>query len=199
MKKINNFFKRLIDIIISFILIILSTPIMIMASLLIKITMPGPVFFRQERAGLNKEAFKIYKFRTMKVDREAELKTDTSKDKERLTKTGTFLRRLKIDELPQLINVLKGDMSLVGPRPTFVRHVEKYNDEEIKRLSVKPGMTGLAQINGGTSIPWPERIKYDLIYVNKNNIFIDFLIILKTFYTIIKGDKKKKPSIKSNN
>ena len=191
MKTLNKFMKRIADIFVSFSLLLVLSPLFVLISLLIFITMPGPIFFKQERAGYKKSSFKILKFRTMKVDKEAEIVINTKKDIERLTKTGKILRRLKLDELPQLFNVLYGNMSLVGPRPTIFRQVDKYNDYEMKRLDVKPGMTGLAQINGGINIPWAERIEFDIKYVEKNNIFIDLKIILFTVVVIVFGEKKR--------
>lgn len=164
--------------------------------------MPGPIFFIQERVGRNKKIFNVFKFRTMKVDREAEKNLDFSKDEERLTKTGRFLRRVKIDELPQLINVLKGDMSLVGPRPTVMEQVERYTNYQIKRLNMKPGMTGLAQVNGNILLPWEQRIEYDIEYVTKFSILLDCKILLKTVGIIILGEekfKKDEPAIKGSN
>lgn len=172
-------------------LIILS-PVFILTIIFIKITMPGPIFFIQERVGRNKKTFNIFKFRTMKVDKEAEKNLDFSKDEERLTRTGRFLRRAKIDELPQLINVFKGDMSLVGPRPTVMEQIERYTDYQLKRLDMKPGMTGLAQVNGNISLPWGQRIEYDIEYVTKFSILLDCKILLKTMGIVVLGEEKFK-------
>lgn len=184
MRLINNIFKRILDVIIAFTGILVALPMILFVALLIKVFMPGPVFFVQSRVGMNKKMFNIIKFRTMIVDKDAENSNDFSKDKERLTKFGILLRRTKIDEIPQLINVLKGDMSLVGPRPTVLKQVELYSQHQLKRLDVKPGMTGLAQVNGGTKLTWPERIEIDIEYVNKNNIFMDIMIMFKTLYFV---------------
>ncbi len=124
--------------------------------------MPGPVFFKQIRAGKHNVPSAIFKFRTMKVDKDVEINHDTSKDEERKTPLGNVLRRTKIDELPQFINVLRGEMSLVGPRPTYEEQVKMYDEFQMKRLHLPPGMTRLAQVNGNIAIPWEERIKYDV-------------------------------------
>jgi len=189
-KNVNLFIKRLTDILISGLGLILFFPIFIIVAVLIKLTMPGPIFFMQERVGKDKKTFQILKFRTMKVDKEAEEKMDFYKDKERLTKFGRFLRRTKIDELPQLINVIKGDMSLVGPRPTIMQQVENYTQYEMQRLAMRPGMTGLAQVSGNTAIPWEQRIKYDLEYINNFSIILDFKILIKTIAIILLGEDK---------
>ena len=128
----------------------------------------------------------------MKVEKSAEESFDFSKDKERLTKTGKFLRRSKIDEIPQLLNVFKGDMSLVGPRPTIMRQVKKYTEYELQRLRMRPGMTGLAQVNGGNSLPWKERIEYDIEYINNFNLFLDFRILIKTVAVVVFGEERFK-------
>lgn len=182
--------KRLIDLFGSIFGLFILSPLLLLTMVLIKITMPGPIFFTQERVGKDGKLFNIIKFRTMKVDQEAEKAIDCSKDQQRLTGLGKFLRRSKIDELPQLINVLLGDMSLVGPRPTLKRQVDRYSEYEFKRLATKPGMTGLAQINGGTSIPWKERIDYDIRYVAAFSLSLDMKIIFKTFLVIFCGEKE---------
>lgn len=189
-RKLNLFLKRTFDIIASGMGIIFLTPFFLLISILIKIVMPGPILFRQIRVGKHKRLFKILKFRTMKVDREAESSHDLSKDSERLTTLGKFLRRTKIDELPQLINVFIGDMSLVGPRPTFEEQVRQYNRFQMRRLDMRPGMTGLAQINGNTALSWTERIKFDIRYVEKFNIMLDIRILLKTFMVVMIGEEK---------
>lgn len=191
-RNINLLVKRVIDFFGSLIGLIIILPMLIIVSLLIIITMPGPIFFTQERVGKDKRLFKILKLRTMKVDKEAEKNLDFSKDIDRLTKIGKILRRTKIDELPQLINVLKGDMSLVGPRPTVLQQVEKYTDYQLQRLLMRPGMTGLAQVNGNISLDWEERIEYDVEYVNNFNIILDFKILLKTVAIVILGEDKFK-------
>lgn len=190
MRTINLVVKRLLDLIGSGLGLVLVSPILLISALLIKITMPGPVVFRQERIGKDNRLFYILKFRTMKVDKEAESNHDISKDQERKTVMGNFLRRTKIDELPQLINVFKGDMSLVGPRPTFAEQAAAYTTFQKQRLRMRPGMTGLAQVNGNTSISWEDRIKYDVKYVRDFNVLLDIEILFKTIQVVIGGEEK---------
>src|SRR5690554_6644706 len=159
--------KRTLDITISCVVLLCLLPVIFLISLVIKLTMPGPVFFTQRRVGRDGHVFCIIKFRTMIVNKEMEAeaenyKVSAEKDRERTPKVGQILRRFKLDEIPQLVNVLKGDMSIVGPRPTLERHVNAYDHYEMQRLIVRPGMTGLAQVSGGTKIPWDERIRLDI-------------------------------------
>ncbi len=190
MRTINLVVKRLLDLIGSGLGLVLVFPILLISALLIKITMPGPVVFRQERIGKDNRLFYILKFRTMKVDKDAERNHDISKDQERKTVMGNFLRRTKIDELPQLINVFKGDMSLVGPRPTFAEQAAAYTAFQKQRLRMRPGMTGLAQVNGNTAISWEDRIKYDVKYVRDFNVLLDIEILFKTIQVVIDGEEK---------
>ena len=170
----KNFIKRLLDIIFSLILIILMSPIFLIISLLIKIEDGGPVFYKQKRIGYKNKVFTIFKFRSMNVMNEQdELKVN---QRERITKIGNFLRKTSLDELPQLINILKGEMSFVGPRPWTTDLLPYYTENQRKRHNVKPGITGLAQTSGRNCINILERIKYDLEYV-KNVTFINDLII----------------------
>lgn len=192
MKRNSLKIKRIIDVLVSFILLMLLSPLLIVTALLIMFTMPGPVFFMQNRIGYKGHPYSIFKFRSMKVDREAESKFEFDKDLVRLTAFGKLIRRLKIDELPQLLNVLKGDMSLVGPRPTIEQHTKLYSDHQKQRLNMKPGMTGLAQVNGNTSLTWDERIEYDIKYIKKFSLFLDLSILLKTFLIIFMGEEKFK-------
>lgn len=185
---LNWCIKRLMDLIIAAAALVVASPVMVIAAVLVKLTSKGPVIFKQERIGLHNKPFKMYKFRTMKVQKSAEeQKGWTTKDDPRVTKVGKFLRRTSIDELPQLFNILKGDMSVVGPRPERPRFVEKFK-EEIPRYMVKhqvrPGLTGWAQVNGyrgDTSIK--KRIEYDIFYIENWTISFDVKIILMTFFT----------------
>lgn len=190
MRKLNLGLKRIFDIIVSALGLIILFPVLLITVLLIKTTMPGKIFFRQERVGMEKRLFHILKFRTMKEDRQAEEAHDFSKDTERMTRTGNILRRLKIDELPQLWNVFVGDMSLVGPRPTVIEQVEQYDEFQMRRLKMRPGMTGLAQVNGNVSLTWDDRIVYDVTYIEKFSVFMDLAIMAKTFLVIIFGEQK---------
>ncbi len=189
--KVYPIIKRIIDFILSLIILVLLSPILLLAAIAIKIEDPqGPIFFTQKRVGVDKTTFKLYKFRTMKTDKEAERSFDFSKDNQRITRVGKFLRRTKIDELPQLINVLKGDMSLVGPRPTVMKQVQEYDDFQLRRLDVRPGMTGLAQVNGNVSLLWEDRIKYDVYYVDNLSFLMDLIILFKTVFIVILGEEK---------
>lgn len=184
--------KRLIDIVGSGLGIVILLPILLFTIILIKLTMPGPIFFKQERVGKNEKTFKILKFRTMKVDKEAEKKMDFSKDRDRITRLGKILRRTKIDELPQLFHVFIGDMSLVGPRPTVMKQVHQYTDRQKKRLEMRPGMTGLAQVNGNITLDWEQRIEYDIEYVSGFSLYLDLKILLKTIAIVLLGEGKFK-------
>lgn len=192
MRKLELGIKRIFDVVGSFIILLVLLPILILSAVLIVCFMPGPIFFFQERVGKNGKVFKIYKLRTMKVDKEAEANFEVSKDDERRTVVGEFLRRFKIDEVTQLVNVLKGDMSMVGPRPTFKIQTDQYNDFEKQRLHMRPGMTGLAQVNGNTSLSWEERIIYDVQYVNDFSLLLDIKILFKTVLIVLFGEKRFK-------
>lgn len=180
------FIKRLLDIIISVTALIILSPFMLLIYLLVRINLGGPVFFLQERVGKNNKVFKMIKFRTMKnsTDKDGNLLSDN----ERLTKFGSFLRSFSIDELPELINVLRGDMSLVGPRALLVQYLEHYNSEQIRRHDVLPGLTGWAQINGRNSITWCEKFKLDVWYVDNWSLWLDIKIFFLTFWKVVKRE-----------
>lgn len=189
MKKLQLFIKRLFDFLLSLILLIVLSPLFLIIAILIKLDSEGEIFFKQERAGLNGKPFMIYKFRTMVKN--AEKIGDgyyTGENDPRITRIGRFLRKTSLDELPQLINILKGEMSIIGPRPTLMYQVEKYDAFQRKRLLMKPGVTGLAQVNGRNSLSWPERIKYDVYYVENWNLWMDIKIFFKTFLVVLKGE-----------
>ncbi|MEA4956789.1 UDP-glucose:undecaprenyl-phosphate glucose-1-phosphate transferase [bioreactor metagenome] len=188
---LNRFMKKISDIIISVIAIIITSPIMILTAIAIKISSPGPIIFKQERIGYQRKPFMMYKFRSMKVQDNNEEKSEwTTEDDPRKTKVGNFIRKTSIDELPQFFNVLKGEMSVVGPRPERPFFVEKFRDEIPKYMvkhQVRPGLTGLAQVHGyrgNTSIK--RRIEYDIEYVENWYFGLDILIMWKT---ILKGNK----------
>lgn len=196
MRQINLAIKRFVDLIGSGIGLAVVSPILFLTAIFIEIFMPGPIFFKQQRVGKKGKEFNILKFRSMKVDKEAEINHDFSKDAERRTPFGNLIRRLKIDELPQLINVFKGDMSLVGPRPTVKEQTDLYNDYQRQRLNMRPGMTGLAQVNGNISLTWDERIDYDIEYVTNFTVLLDLQILLKTVAVVIFGeDRFKNPKV----
>lgn len=192
MRQFNLALKRLLDLLGSGVGLIITSPILLITVILLEIFMPGPIFFQQQRVGKNGKTFAILKFRSMKVDKEAEEKHDFTKDEERKTPFGNFIRRLKIDELPQLINVFRGDMSLVGPRPTVKEQTDLYNNYQRQRLNMRPGMTGLAQVNGNISLTWDERIDYDIDYVKNFTFLLDIKILLKTVAVVIFGEDKFK-------
>ena len=180
------FIKRLLDIVISATALILLSPFMLIIYLLVRINLGGPAFFLQERVGKDNKIFKRIKFRTMKnsTDKDGNLLSDN----ERLTKFGRFLRSFSIDELPELINILKGDMSLVGPRALLVQYLEHYNSEQIRRHEVLPGLTGWAQINGRNSITWCEKFKLDVWYVDNWSLWLDIKIFFLTFWKVFKRE-----------
>ena len=196
MNTFNKVVKRIFDLICSTLGLIVLSPVLIVIAIKIKLGSDGPVFFKQIRIGENNREFEILKFRTMVVDAEKLGRQITVGNDSRITKIGGFLRKYKLDELPQLINVFKGDMSLVGPRPEVPRYVKLYNEEQRKVLEVKPGITDLASIRyrdenellGKAENPdefyintiMPDKLALNLEYINKNNVFIDIYIILKT-------------------
>ena len=189
MKAIIFLLKEIFDKIVSLVSLTLLSPLFIIVAIAIKLDSKGPVFFLQERAGKGGKPFKLIKFRTMYVGADERTKGKyISKDDPNVTRVGRFLRRTGIDELPQLINVLKGDMSIVGPRPTLGYQVEKYDDFQKKRLLIKPGITGWALVNGRNKLTWDERIKLDVWYVEHWSPWLDFYIICKTFYVVAKGE-----------
>lgn len=178
--------KRLLDITISLIVLIFLLPLMLLIYLLVIINLGSPAFFLQERVGKDNKIFKMIKFRTMKnsTDKNGNLLSDN----ERVTKFGSFLRSFSLDELPELINILKGDMSLVGPRALLVQYLGLYNDEQIRRHEVLPGLTGWAQINGRNSITWSEKFKLDVWYVDNWSLWLDIKIFFLTFWKVLKRE-----------
>ena len=180
------FVKRLLDITISLIVLIFLLPLMSLIYLSVRINLGSPAFFLQERVGKDNKIFKMIKFRTMKnsIDKNGNLLSDN----ERVTKFGSFLRSFSLDELPELINILKGDMSLVGPRALLVQYLGLYNDEQIRRHEVLPGLTGWAQINGRNSITWSEKFKLDVWYVDNWSLWLDIKIFFLTFWKVLKRE-----------
>ncbi len=185
--------KRIMDVLISFLGLILATPIMIIASILIKLESRGPAFFSQKRVGLNDKEFTIYKLRSMRNDAEKNGAVWAKENDNRVTKLGRFIRKVRIDELPQLWNVLKGDMSLIGPRPermVFVKELEEELPYYYIRHTVKPGLTGWAQINypyGATKKDALEKLEYELYYIKNMSILFDIKIMLKTIGVMLFG------------
>lgn len=190
-KKFQKIIKRLFDIIFSLIIFIVFLPLWVIIAILIKLTSPGPVFFLQDRPGLHKKIFKVYKFRTMKPGSEKMIKgQEVMLDDERITSIGKFLRRTKIDEIPQLLNVLKGEMSLVGPRPERISSLDDYTDKIAKRLNMRPGLTGLAQVSGNIYIPLEERYRFDVYYVENFSLWLDLKIIIRTIGVVLFGEDR---------
>ncbi|HIT70451.1 MAG TPA: sugar transferase [Candidatus Scatovivens faecipullorum] len=178
--------KRFLDILISLFGLIILSPVFLIVAILVRIKLGSPVFFKQERPGKDEKIFKLYKFRSMsdKKDENGKLLPD----KERLTRFGKILRSTSLDELPELFNILKGDMSLIGPRPLAVSYLPYYNEKEKHRHDVRPGLTGLAQINGRNALNWEERFKYDIEYVNNITFMNDIKIFFKTFIKVLKKE-----------
>ncbi len=174
----SKYFKRILDIVLSIIMIIVLSPIIAVVAILVRIKLGTPIIFMQKRPGKDGKIFTLYKFRTMtdEIDAMGELLPDEV----RLKKFGKFLRSTSLDELPELVNILKGEMSFVGPRPLLVEYLELYNEEQSRRHEVRPGLTGLAQVNGRNDTTWADRLRYDVEYVNNISFKNDLLIILKT-------------------
>lgn len=184
--KLQYIIKRTIDIFGSGFGLIILSPILLITAILIKIKLGSPIFFTQDRVGKDGKIFKMIKFRTMldAVDKWGE----PLPDEERLTPFGKFLRSTSIDELPELINVFKGDMSLVGPRPLLVEYIQLYSKKQWRRHEVRPGITGWAQVNGRNSLSWKDRFELDVEYVNKYNLFMDIKILFMTIFKVLKRD-----------
>ena len=183
---LNLMLKRMMDICGSLIGIIILSPVYLIVAILVHRNLGSPIIFRQKRPGKNGQVFEMMKFRSMldKTDKNGEVLPD----EKRLTSFGMKLRSTSLDELPELFNVLKGDMSLVGPRPLLVEYLKLYSKEQNKRHNMKPGITGLAQINGRNSISWSEKLKYDVEYVDNFNILLDIKILFITIYKVIKRE-----------
>ena len=182
----KKYFKRLLDFILSFCALIFLLPLLIVVYILCLFFLGYPVLFKQERPGLNEKIFSIYKFRTM--NNRCDIKGNLLPDDDRLTSFGRLLRSTSIDELPELINILKGDMSIVGPRPLLVKYLPLYNEEQKHRHDVRPGLTGLGQVNGRNAISWEDKFKYDLEYVRNITFIGDLIIIFKTALKVIQRD-----------
>lgn len=182
----SKYIKRILDCILSLIALIVLSPLMIIIGILVRIKLGNPVIFKQKRPGKNEKIFTLYKFRTMTDEKDEE--GNLLPDSERLTKFGKFLRSTSLDELPELINIIKGEMSIVGPRPLLAEYLPLYNEEQKHRHDVRPGLTGLAQISGRNAIEWEEKFKEDIEYVNNITFIQDTKIILKTFVKVFKKD-----------
>ena len=186
---ITTIIKRLIDLVGAASVLLILSPLLLATMICIVLEDGFPIFFTQKRAGQNEKEFDILKFRSMRVNTEAAETMGTVTGTHPLvTRTGRFIRRFKIDELPQIINVLKGDLSLVGPRPTLLAQVKEYSDFERRRMKMKPGMTGWAQVNGNINLPWEERIALDVWYVENWSLILDFKILLRTVGVVLFGE-----------
>lgn len=179
----RRYIKRLLDFVLSLIAIIILSPIYILVAILVKIKLGSPVIFTQERPGKDEKIFKMYKFRSM--TNETDENGDLLPDDVRLTKFGKLLRSTSLDELPELFNILKGDMSIVGPRPLLVKYLPLYNDFQKHRHDVRPGFTGYAQVHGRNSISWEEKFDLDVYYTRQMSFFLDIKIILKTVKVVL--------------
>ncbi|NLO98128.1 MAG: sugar transferase [Peptococcaceae bacterium] len=196
--------KRILDLVVSVLLLVLTSPLWLIILIWIKLDSPGPAIFKQQRVGYKGKAFTIYKFRTMVPNADAVMKAKIEqlkkegrfdpdnfvfqeKDDPRVTRSGRFLRKTSLDELPQLLNIINGTMSLVGPRPEVPEIVEQYTPEQRQRLDMPPGVTGLAQINGRSELTLSETIGYDLEYVKNWSLGLDLKILLKTFWVVVSG------------
>ena len=177
--------KRLFDLTATILGLLLIWPIFLVLTLLVRIKLGSPVFFCQQRPGLGGRPFTIYKFRTMTDDRSFSGKLLS--DADRLTPLGRFLRSSSLDELPELINVLKGEMSLVGPRPLLMRYLPYYTERERLRFTVPPGITGWAQINGRNEVTWDERLGYDIWYVESRSFWLDLKILITTLFSVVRS------------
>ena len=180
-----KYFKRIMDFVASLTALIILSPLMALSAVLVKISDGGSVLFKQRRPGKDGKIFTVYKFRTMSEKTEDENGRELS-DVERMTKIGSFLRKTSLDELPQLFNVLKGDMSFIGPRPLLCEYLELYTPYQMRRHEVLPGISGLAQVNGRNAITWEEKFDYDVYYVDHMTFWLDLKIIFKTIKNTLK-------------
>lgn len=181
-----KYIKRTLDLILSLMALIVLMPLMIIIGILVRINLGSPIIFKQKRPGKNEKVFTLYKFRTMTDKRDID--GNLLPDEYRLTKFGKFLRSTSLDELPELINIIKGDMAIVGPRPLLVEYLPYYTEEEKHRHDVRPGLTGLAQVNGRNALQWEERFSFDLQYVKNITFKNDMTIIFKTIGKVIKKE-----------
>ena len=182
----QKYIKRALDFVLALLACVILSPIMLIVAVLVRAKLGSPILFKQQRPGKNEKIFNMYKFRTMTDERDEN--GELCSDEIRLTNFGKKLRSTSLDELPELFNILLGDMSIVGPRPLLVKYLPLYNDEQRKRHDVRPGFTGLAQVNGRNSISWEEKFKWDVEYVKNISFMGDVRIILKTFSVVLKKE-----------
>lgn len=183
--------KRTLDVVISLVALVLLTPVLVVVGFMVFLALGRPVLLRQWRPGLRGRPFVIYKFRTMTEERDAE--GNLLPDEQRLTRFGLFLRHTSLDELPELYNVLKGEMSLVGPRPLLMRYLGRYSPEQMRRHDIRPGITGWTQVNGRNALTWDEKFALDLWYVENQSLGLDFKILLLTLWKALKREGITRP------
>ncbi len=191
MRKFNLFLKRAFDIVAGCLLVLVLTiiPVLIVIPILIKLTSKGPTVFTQDRVGKDGKIFKIYKFRTMLTpENSLDENGEMLPPKERITKVGRILRKTSLDELMQIFNVIEGTMSIVGPRPTLPYQVENYDEHQKRRMEMRPGVTGWAQVNGRNDLTWGEKIEYDIEYIEKFNFLFDIAILFRTIAVVFKQE-----------
>ena len=182
----KKYLKRVMDFVLSLLAIIVLSPVLVIVAILVRTKLGSPVLFKQERPGKDEKIFELCKFRTMTDEKDEN--GDLLPDEVRLTKFGKMLRSTSLDELPELFNILKGDMSIIGPRPLLVRYLPRYNAEQKRRHEVRPGLSGLAQVNGRNAISWEDKFKYDVEYVDNVTFLGDWKIIFQTVWNVLKRD-----------
>lgn len=182
----KRFVKRCLDFLLSLAALIILSPVLLLVAILVRCKLGSPILFKQKRPGLHEKIFCMYKFRTMTDAKDAD--GNLLPDEVRLTKFGKLLRSTSLDELPELFNILKGDMAIVGPRPLLVQYLPRYNERQRRRHDVRPGFTGLAQVNGRNSISWQEKFEWDVKYVENVSFLMDLRIIAKTVKVVLKRD-----------
>lgn len=186
LKQFRHWTKRVIDLVGSAIALLVTAPAMLATAIAIRLTMGKPVLYKQQRPGYEGQIFTLYKFRTM--TKEHDTQGNLLPDAERLTRLGRFLRSCSIDELPELLNVVKGDMSIVGPRPLLAEYLPRYSPEQMRRHEVLPGLTGWAQVNGRNALSWEDKFKLDVWYVDNCSLWLDIKIVFMTLYRVIKRE-----------
>lgn len=184
-RRVSIAVKHAADVVIACVLLLICAPLLVLIAVSIKAEDGGPVMFKQRRLGVGAVPFFIWKFRTMVVDADELLSANEESRRLRITRTGRILRLTSLDELAQLLNILRGEMSFVGPRPVLPDHLNRYDDEQKRRFAMRPGITGLAQVNGRNQLPWTKRLEYDVEYVDRFSLMLDLKIIFRTFRVVL--------------